>query len=85
MIVICVARSWEGWRRQLSSDQEQLAPATSAIAVLWLIACAFVRKPRSAPVLLATLLVIYAPSLVESENANWLDARRFRIHAISSI
>ena len=52
-----------------------------AIAVVWLITCAFIRKPRSAPVLLATLLIFFVPYLFERENAPWLTSLGFRLQA----
>lgn len=55
--------------------------ACIVVAVIWLVICVFIRKPRSAPVLLVTLLIFYAPHLVESENAPWLVSLGFRLHA----
>ena len=58
-----------------------LSLACVVIAVIWLVVCAFLRKPRGAPVLLATLLIFYAPHLVASEDVPWLISLGFRLHA----
>jgi len=55
--------------------------ACVVVAVVWLVVCAFLRKPRGAPVLLATLLIFYAPHLVASEEVPWLISLGFRLHA----
>lgn len=55
--------------------------ACVVIAVVWLVVCVFLRKPRGAPVLLATLLIFYAPHLVASEDVPWLISVGFRLHA----
>jgi hypothetical protein len=51
------------------------------IAMLWLIICAFLPKPRSAPILLATLMIIQAARMIEAQSVGGLVGLGFRIHA----
>jgi hypothetical protein len=50
------------------------------IATLWLIVCAFLPKPLSAPILLATLVIIVAAGLIEDQSGG-IVGLGFRIHA----
>lgn len=53
----------------------------AAIAMIWLIACAFLPKPRAAPILLATLVIIQAASMMEALSHGGLTGLGFRLHA----
>jgi hypothetical protein len=50
------------------------------IATLWLIVCAFLPKPLSAPILLATLVIILAAGLIEDQSGGVVGLG-FRVHA----
>lgn len=63
---------------------EWLAPVgvvCTIIAMFWLFVCAFQSKPRSAPVLLATLVIIQAVGMIETRTSAGLIGFGFRIHA----
>ena len=51
------------------------------IALIWLIACSFLPKPRAAPILLATLVIIQAASMMEPQSHGGVTGLGFRIHA----
>lgn len=51
------------------------------IAMLWLFVCVFQSKPRSAPILLATLVIIQAVGMIEAQSSGGLIGFGFRIHA----
>ena len=51
------------------------------IAMVWLIVCAFLPKPRAAPILLATLVIIQASQMIEAQSDGGLVGLGFRIHA----
>lgn len=51
------------------------------IAMIWLIACAFLPKPRAAPILLATMMIIQVASMMEPQSDGGLTGLGFRIHA----
>lgn len=51
------------------------------VAMIWLIICAFLPRPRSAPILLATLVIIQAARMIEAQSGGGLTGFGFRIHA----
>lgn len=51
------------------------------VALLWLFACIPIPKPRSAPVLLATLLIVQVARMAEAQSDGGLVGLGFRIHA----
>lgn len=51
------------------------------IAMFWLIVCAFLPKPRGAPILLATLLIIQTVQMIDAQSKRGLIELGFRIHA----
>ncbi|ULK99354.1 hypothetical protein [Bradyrhizobium sp. I71] len=53
----------------------------AVVALIWLIACAFLPKPRSAPILLATLVIIQAAGMIKAQSGGGLTGWGFRIHA----
>lgn len=53
------------------------------IAMIWLVVCAFLPKPRAAPILLATLVIIQAARMMGAQSDGGLTGLGFRIHASS--
>lgn len=51
------------------------------VAMIWLIICALLPKPRSAPILLATLVIIQTARMIEAQSGGGLMGFGFRIHA----
>ncbi|MBC9876343.1 hypothetical protein G8O24_03155 [Bradyrhizobium sp. INPA01-394B] len=51
------------------------------IAMPWLVVCAFLPKPRSAPLLLATLVIIQTVRMIDAQLDGGLIGVGFRIHA----
>jgi hypothetical protein len=51
------------------------------IAILWLIICAFLPRPLSAPILLATLVIIQTARMIDEQLEGGLVGLGFRIHA----